>query len=80
MSLPTPFHVGRVNCYVLVDPPVTVIDLGTMQAGSIDELAAVLASSGLGFGDVEQIVVAHAHSDHFGAPRPLSPIARAHRS
>ena len=80
MSLPTPFHVGRVNCYVLVDPPVTVIDLGTMQAGSIDELVAVLASSGLGFGDVQQIVVTHAHSDHFGAPRPLSPIARAHRS
>jgi glyoxylase-like metal-dependent hydrolase (beta-lactamase superfamily II) len=67
VSLPTPFHVGRVNCYLLVDPPVTVIDPGTLQAGSIDELAAALASSGLGFGDVEQIVVTHAHPDHFGA-------------
>jgi hypothetical protein len=79
VSLPTPFHVGRVNCYLLVDPPVTVIDPGTMQAGSIDELAAVLASSGLGFGDVEQIVVTHAHPI-ISVPRPLSPLARAHRS
>ena len=48
VSLPTPFHVGRVNCYLLVDPPFTVVDPGTLQAGSMDELAAVLASSGLG--------------------------------
>jgi hypothetical protein len=41
-SLPTPFHVGRVNCYLLVGPPVTVIDPGTLQAGSMDELAAGL--------------------------------------
>lgn len=71
-SLPTPFHVGRVNCYVLVDPPVTVVDPGTLQPGSIDELAAVLASSGLGFGDVEQIVVTHAHPDHFGAAAAIA--------
>ncbi len=67
VSLPTPFHVGRVNCYLLVDPPVTVIDPGTLQEGSIGMLEAALASSGLAFGDVEQIVVTHAHPDHFGA-------------
>ena len=72
VSLPTPFHVGRVNCYLLVDPPVTVIDPGTLQAGSIDELAAALASSGLGLGDVEQIVVTHAHPDHFGAAAAIA--------
>ena len=63
---------GAVNCYVLVDPPVTVIDPGTLQAGSIDELAAVLGSSGLGFGDVEQVVVTHAHPDHFGAAAAIA--------
>ncbi len=66
-SLPTPFRVGRVNCYLLVDPPVTVIDPGTLQPGSLDELATLLSSMGLGFGDIEQIVVTHAHPDHFGA-------------
>src|SRR6266508_1106375 len=72
VSLPTPFHVGRVNCDLLVDPPGTVIDAGTMQAGSIDELACVLACSGLGFGDVEHIVVTHAHPDHFGAAAAIA--------
>jgi len=71
-SLPIPFRVGRVNCYLLADPPVTVIDPGTMQAGSLDELAALLNSRGLGFGDIEQIVVTHAHPDHFGAAAAVS--------
>jgi glyoxylase-like metal-dependent hydrolase (beta-lactamase superfamily II) len=71
-SLPVPFHVGRVNCYLLVDPPVTVIDPGTLQPGSIDELATLLSSRGLEFGDVEQIVVTHAHPDHFGAAAAIA--------
>lgn len=65
-SLPTPFRVGNVNCYLLVDPPVTVIDPGILEPGSLDELATVLSSNGLGFGDIEQIVVTQAHPDHFG--------------
>ena len=72
VRLPTPFHVGHVNCYLLVDPPVTIIDPGTLHAGSIDELAVALASAGLGFGDLEQIVVTHAHADHFGAAAAIA--------
>jgi glyoxylase-like metal-dependent hydrolase (beta-lactamase superfamily II) len=71
-SLPTPFRVGRVNCYLLSRPPVTVIDPGTLEEGSLDELGAVLSSKGLGFGDVEQIVITHAHPDHFGAAAELA--------
>ena len=66
-SLPTPFRVGRVNCYLLADSPVTIVDPGTLQPGSLAEIAALLRSRGLGFSDVEQIVVTHAHPDHFGA-------------
>jgi glyoxylase-like metal-dependent hydrolase (beta-lactamase superfamily II) len=76
VSLPTPFHVGRVNCYVLVDPPVTVIDPGILQAASLRQLADALTRQGLGFGDVEQIVVTHAHPDHFGAAAALAARAR----
>ncbi len=77
VSLPTPFHVGRVNCYVLVDPPVTVIDPGILNGTSLRELADALARQGLGFGDIEQIVVTHAHADHFGAAAALAARARA---
>jgi glyoxylase-like metal-dependent hydrolase (beta-lactamase superfamily II) len=72
VSLPTPFRVGLVNCYLLIDPPVTLIDPGIFQPGSLDELATLLSSSGLGFGDVEQIVVTHAHPDHFGAAAAIA--------
>ena len=71
-SLPTPFRVGRVNCYLLVDPPVTVIDPGTLQPGSLDELATLLSSKGLGWRDIEQIVVTHGHADHFGAAAEIA--------
>ncbi len=66
-SLPTPFRVGQVNCYLLTDPPVTLIDPGTLEPGSLDALGAFLRANGLVFTDVEQVVITHAHPDHFGA-------------
>ena len=66
-GLPTPFRVGHVNCYLLTDPPVTLIDPGTLEPGSLESLAAFLREHGLGFTDVEQVVITHAHPDHFGA-------------
>jgi glyoxylase-like metal-dependent hydrolase (beta-lactamase superfamily II) len=67
VSLPTPFQVGHVNCYLLAESPVTIIDPGTLLPGSLELLGALLTSNGLGFSDVEQVVVTHAHPDHFGA-------------
>jgi glyoxylase-like metal-dependent hydrolase (beta-lactamase superfamily II) len=67
VSLPTPFRVGRVNCYLLAEPPVTVIDPGTLRPGSLEQLEALLNSKALGLADIERIVVTHAHPDHFGA-------------
>jgi glyoxylase-like metal-dependent hydrolase (beta-lactamase superfamily II) len=65
--LPTPFAGGTVNCYVLLEPPVTVVDPGTVAAASLERLRAVLAGAGCSLDDVEQVVVTHAHPDHFGA-------------
>ena len=65
--LPNPFGAHTVNCYLLADPPVTVIDPGTLQSGSLGRLSALLAKDGLRLDDVEQVVVTHAHPDHFGA-------------
>ena len=66
VELPTPFPVGPVNCYVLADHPVTVVDPGMGWAESVGLLEAALAAAGLRPHDVEQIVVTHAHPDHFG--------------
>jgi glyoxylase-like metal-dependent hydrolase (beta-lactamase superfamily II) len=77
VSLPTPFRVGRVNCYLLLGHPVTVIDPGTLQPGSLAELRRVLKANGLDFDDVEQVVVTHAHADHFGAAAVLAARSQA---
>lgn len=77
VSLPTPFRVGRVNCYVLLDPPVTVFDPGTLQPGSLAKLRDLLRANGRDFDDIEQIIVSHHHADHSGAAAVLAARADA---
>jgi glyoxylase-like metal-dependent hydrolase (beta-lactamase superfamily II) len=72
VSLPTPFRVGSVNCYVLMERPVTVIDPGTLQPGSLAKLREALNGNGLDFDDIEVVVVTHAHPDHYGAAAVLA--------
>lgn len=66
-ALPTPFAVGAVNCYLLPEYPVTVIDPGMMLDASMRMVEALLAADGLTMSDIDQIVVTHGHPDHFGA-------------
>jgi glyoxylase-like metal-dependent hydrolase (beta-lactamase superfamily II) len=77
VPLPTPFPVGAVNCYVILDGPVTVIDPGMMWADSTDQLEAALASVGRAIRDVDQVLVTHGHPDHFGAAGWLADAADA---
>jgi glyoxylase-like metal-dependent hydrolase (beta-lactamase superfamily II) len=72
VSLPTPFRVGSVNCYALLEPPVTVIDPGTLQPGSLTKLRVLLNSNELDFDDIQQIIVTHHHPDHCGAAAVLA--------
>lgn len=72
VSLPTPFRVGSVNCYVLLERPVTVLDPGTLQPGSLAKLRELLNANGRDFDDIEQIIVTHHHADHCGAAAVLA--------
>ena len=66
IPLPTPFAVGRVNCYLVeADPPV-LIDPGPRSADAYAELEAGLAAHGLVIGDVGLVMVTHQHMDHIG--------------
>lgn len=66
-ALPTPFAVGTVNCYLLPESPVTIIDPGMIIDESMRMVEALLAGDGLVLSDVDQVVVTHGHPDHFGA-------------
>ena len=65
-AIPTPFAVGRVNCYLIEDDPLTLVDTGPNSGKALDELTARLAERGHALADIEQIVVTHQHIDHLG--------------
>jgi glyoxylase-like metal-dependent hydrolase (beta-lactamase superfamily II) len=66
LQIPTPFAVGRVNCYLLEDEPLTLIDTGPNSGKSLDELEQALAVHGRTVEQLELIVLTHQHMDHLG--------------
>jgi glyoxylase-like metal-dependent hydrolase (beta-lactamase superfamily II) len=58
--------VGRVNCYLIEDDPVTLVDTGPNSGKSLDELERALAGLGRTIEDLELIVITHQHMDHLG--------------
>ncbi len=66
LSIPTPFMVGRVNCYLIEDEPLTLLDTGPNSGKALDELEQALAARGRRVEDLERIVISHQHIDHLG--------------
>jgi glyoxylase-like metal-dependent hydrolase (beta-lactamase superfamily II) len=66
LSVPTPFAVGRVNCYLIEDEPLTLVDTGPNSGKSLDELERALAGHGRTIEQLELIVITHQHMDHLG--------------
>jgi glyoxylase-like metal-dependent hydrolase (beta-lactamase superfamily II) len=66
LQIPTPFAVGRVNCYLIEDDPLTLVDTGPNSGKSLDELDHQLADLGRSIADIELVVLTHQHIDHLG--------------
>jgi glyoxylase-like metal-dependent hydrolase (beta-lactamase superfamily II) len=66
IPLPTPFSIGRVNCYLLHGSPLTLIDPGPRSGETRETLVAALAEEGLALADVELVLLTHQHTDHAG--------------
>jgi glyoxylase-like metal-dependent hydrolase (beta-lactamase superfamily II) len=66
LAIPTPFAVGRVNCYLIDDDPLTLVDTGPNSGKSLDELERALAAHGRAIEDLELLVITHQHMDHIG--------------
>ena len=66
LRIPTPFAVGRVNCYLIEDEPLTLVDTGPNSGKALDELERQLDALGHPIADLELVVVTHQHIDHLG--------------
>jgi glyoxylase-like metal-dependent hydrolase (beta-lactamase superfamily II) len=66
LRIPTPFAVGRVNCYLIDDDPLTLVDTGPNSGKSLDELEHQLSELGRSIADLELVILTHQHIDHLG--------------
>jgi glyoxylase-like metal-dependent hydrolase (beta-lactamase superfamily II) len=66
LRIPTPFQVGRVNCYLLEDDPLTLIDAGPNSGKALDELEHQLEALGHRIEELELVILTHQHIDHLG--------------
>jgi glyoxylase-like metal-dependent hydrolase (beta-lactamase superfamily II) len=66
LRIPTPFAVGRVNCYLVEDEPLTLIDTGPNSGKALDELEHQLSELGRSLEEIELVVLTHQHIDHLG--------------
>jgi glyoxylase-like metal-dependent hydrolase (beta-lactamase superfamily II) len=72
LPVPTPFAVGRVNCYLIEDDPLTLVDTGPNSGTSLTTLEHALAERGRKIEDLERIVLTHQHIDHIGLAQILA--------
>jgi glyoxylase-like metal-dependent hydrolase (beta-lactamase superfamily II) len=66
LRIPTPFAVGRVNCYLISDDPLTLVDTGPNSGKALDELQRQLGQHGHTIDDLELVILTHQHIDHLG--------------
>ena len=66
LPIPTPFAVGRVNCYLIEDEPLTLVDTGPNSGKALDVLQQGLRERGHSIDDLELVILTHQHIDHLG--------------
>lgn len=77
IAVPTPYPVGRVNCYLLLKGEPALIDTGVESDRAFSHLEASLALVRVKPSDLRSVLITHGHPDHFGAARRIVEASKA---
>ncbi|MFZ5595697.1 MAG: MBL fold metallo-hydrolase [Bacillota bacterium] len=77
ISLPTPFPVGDINSYLIMDDPVTIIDPGPFYGPAEKKLAEALEQYDLEMSDIKRVFITHGHPDHYGMAGKIQEVGGA---
>jgi glyoxylase-like metal-dependent hydrolase (beta-lactamase superfamily II) len=72
VAIPTPFDVGRVNCYLFPNNGLTILDPGPATETAYEALVTHLNQMGHRIADIERVLITHPHMDHCGLARRLT--------
>ena len=66
LVIPTPFPVGPINIYLIMDDPLTMVDTGPKTDEALSALREQLRKLGFIVADLRRIILTHTHEDHCG--------------
>ncbi|MDX2040554.1 MAG: MBL fold metallo-hydrolase [Acidobacteriota bacterium] len=66
LTIPTPFPVGPINIYLVIEDPLTLVDTGPKTDEALAALRAQLQQLGFSIKDIQRVILTHTHEDHCG--------------
>ncbi len=66
LVIPTPFPVGPINTYLIIEDPLTLVDTGPKTDAALSALREQLRKLGFIVADLRRIFLTHTHEDHCG--------------
>jgi len=66
LTIPTPFPVGPINIYLVVEDPLTLVDTGPKTEEALVALRQQLHQFGFAVKDIQRVILTHTHEDHCG--------------
>ncbi|MGH9841260.1 MAG: MBL fold metallo-hydrolase [Blastocatellia bacterium] len=66
LVVPTPFPVGPINIYLILEDPITLVDTGPKTDDALAALREQLGRFSVKLSDIRRVVLTHTHEDHCG--------------
>lgn len=77
LIIPTPFPVGPINIYLIIDDPLTLVDTGPKTEEAKAALQQQLEELGFRLDQLQRIILTHTHEDHCGLAGTIQHVSGA---